>query len=364
MIRKYLLPLLAISGVLFAVFVALAGVQPVPAAAPVADPAQPVFDSYIAGAGIIEPSTENIAIGTSVGEVVTDVFVRVGQNVHRGDRLFSLRTDVVESELLVRRSALEAAQAKLQRLRSLPRPEDIPPAEARLAEAEASLADVRSQLDFYEGVSDPRAISRDELNRRRNAVSVAQARVAEARAQLSLLKAGSWEQDIKVAQSEIASAEAMLKQTRTELARRTVLSPIDGRVLQVKLRAGEFAQPGSLATPLMLLGEVDRLFVRVDVDENDAWRVLPNSPAIAYVRGNSSLSTSLTFERIEPYIVPKKSLTGDSSERVDTRVLQVIFSFSREALPVYVGQQMDVFIQAPPVSQTTTRVGATTKANH
>jgi hypothetical protein len=55
----------------------------------------------------------------------------------------------------------------------------------------------------------------------------------------------------------------------------------------------------------------------------------------------------MRFVRFEPYVVPKKSLTGDSTERVDTRVLQVIYSFDRGSLPIYVGQQMDVFIDAP-----------------
>jgi hypothetical protein len=54
----------------------------------------------------------------------------------------------------------------------------------------------------------------------------------------------------------------------------------------------------------------------------------------------------LQFVRFEPYVVPKKSLTGDSTERVDTRVLQVLYSFNRDTLPLYVGQQMDVFIAA------------------
>jgi hypothetical protein len=39
-------------------------------------------------------------------------------------------------------------------------------------------------------------------------------------------------------------------------------------------------------------------------------------------------------------------LTGDSTERVDTRVLQIIYSFERGNLPIYVGQQMDVYIDA------------------
>ncbi len=130
----------------------------------------------------------------------------------------------------------------------------------------------------------------------------------------------------------------------------TVTAPVEGEVLQVNLRLGEFAQAGPLATPLMLLGNVDELHVRVDVDENDAWRVSNTAAATAFVRGNPQLSTHLRIVRIEPYVIPKKSLTGDSTERVDTRVLQVIYAFDRTALPVYVGQQMDVFIDAPEVA--------------
>jgi HlyD family secretion protein len=70
---------------------------------------------------------------------------------------------------------------------------------------------------------------------------------------------------------------------------------------------------------------------------------------MAYVPGNPELKTSLQFERIERYVVPKTSLTGASTERTDTRVLQVIYSFDHAALPVYIGQRMNVFIQAPAV---------------
>jgi HlyD family secretion protein len=75
----------------------------------------------------------------------------------------------------------------------------------------------------------------------------------------------------------------------------------------------------------------------------------PSAPAIAVVRGRPDLRTALQFESIEPYVAPKASLTGSPTERVDTRVLQVIYSFRRAELPVYVGQQLDVFIEAPPV---------------
>ena len=100
----------------------------------------------------------------------------------------------------------------------------------------------------------------------------------------------------------------------------------------------------------MVLGETRTLHVRVDIDENEAWRVIQGSRARASLKGNAAIATELKWVRAEPLVVPKKSLTGDSSERVDTRVLQVLFSFERGKLPVYVGQQMDVFIEARPVA--------------
>jgi hypothetical protein len=95
----------------------------------------------------------------------------------------------------------------------------------------------------------------------------------------------------------------------------------------------------------MLVGDLDRLQVRVDIDENDAWRFQPGLAATAFVRGNPQLKTSLSFEYLEPYVIPKRSLTGDSTERVDTRVMQAVYSFPRSALAVYPGQLMDVYIE-------------------
>jgi len=107
-----------------------------------------------------------------------------------------------------------------------------------------------------------------------------------------------------------------------------------------------------------MIGSTDVLHVRVDIDESDAWRVRSDTKAVATVRGNRQLRTELKFVRIEPYVVPKKSLTGDSTERVDTRVLQVLYSFDRKTLPVYVGQQVDVSIEAKSRSQAISMLGS------
>lgn len=104
--------------------------------------------------------------------------------------------------------------------------------------------------------------------------------------------------------------------------------------------------------PLMLLGETEHLQVRADIDEVNAPLVIPQSGGTASIKSLADQKIPLTFVRIEPYVIPKKSLTGENTERVDTRVLQVIYRFERPSFPVYAGQQVDVFIERLAVSNT------------
>lgn len=308
MFRKFILPVLALIGVIFAIYTVVAGSKAPPVSEPIAPPALAPYKAYVAGAGLVEASTENIAVGTPVAGVVMEVKAKVGDEVKRGDPLFIVDLRDLQAELLVREADLKTRQANVK-------------------VAEASAADALNQFELYKSIGDVRAVTKEELDRRRFAADIANANVTQAQAQ-------------------VIAAEASIAQTKVELERRIVRAPVDGQVMQVKVRAGEFAPTGVLATPLMLMGDVRTLHVRVDVDENDAWRVDPRAAAEASVRGNSKLKVGLKFVRLEPYVIPKRSLTGESTERVDTRVLQILYAFDRNALKnVYVGQQMDVFIE-------------------
>jgi RND family efflux transporter MFP subunit len=308
MFGKIALPIAATLGLIFAIYTAASSGKNPSGAEPAAQPSQSPFAKKIAGAGLVEANTENIAIGTPVPGVVSELFVKVGQDVKKGEPLFAIDSRDLQAELLVRQADLKTRQANVQ-------------------VAMASAADAKNQFEMYQSIGDARAVTKEELDRRRFAADIATANVAQAQAQ-------------------VASAQAAVAQTKVALDRCIVRAPVDGQVLQAKVRLGEFAPAGVLAEPLMLLGNVKTLHVRVDIDENDAWRLDPAARAVANVRGNSKMSTPLHFVRIEPYVVPKRSLTGDSMERVDTRVLQVIYSFDPSSLKnVYVGQQMDVFIE-------------------
>ena len=156
----------------------------------------------------------------------------------------------------------------------------------------------------------------------------------------------------EAALNELKEAEASMEVIASKIQRSTIRAPMNGQVLQVNIHVGESADVNPFDNePHMLFGQTDPLHIRVEVDEDDAWRVQKGSPAVAYVRGNSSISVPLDFLYIEPYIIPKAALTGDNQERVDTRVLQIIYSFERGKLPIYPGQIMDIFIKGIPANE-------------
>lgn len=297
MIRKLLLPVLALAGVIAVVVAVVLENGPSPKTGPVVPPPRPTFASYVAGSGVIEASSGNIAVGTPVPGIVSTIFVKWGDHVNAGDPLFALDDRDLQAQMI--------------------------PALAREGEADARAKQARTQLRLAESVPDPRAISTEELSNRRSAVAISAA--------------------------ALATAKAQIEQIRLESQRRTVRALAPGKVLQVNLRPGEFAQSGALATPLMVIGDDTRLYVRVDIDQFDAWRVRPEAAAEIFVRGTTGRHTALRFERIDPYVIPKTALSGSSTERTDARVLQVLYSFEPASLPgTYVGQQVDVFIEAPP----------------
>lgn len=362
MLTRYLLPLLSVAAVSFAVVQMTNAQKPPPPVAPPVEPARAVYANTVAGAGLVEPETENIAMGTHLPGVVAEVFVRVGDRVNPGDPLFRIDDRQLKAELAVRMANLANAQAQLDKLNAGTRPEEIPPVRAKVAEATANLDD---QTKMFERVrrAGGASVSEEEFVRRRIAVDVAKAQLARADADLRLTEAGPWQFDKAIAAAAVAQMKAQADQTQTELARLSVTAPTvckptgplgekcvpepGFKVLQVNVRPGEYV--GTVAgQALVVLGHVGKLHVRVDIDENDIGRFREGIPGTATPRGTPSQKFPLTFVRVEPYVIPKKSLTGANTERVDTRVLQVIYAVDAADPRLYVGQQLDVVLNAAP----------------
>src|SRR5499425_244062 len=344
---KKTVPLIAAIAFVFAVGAVIA-MRPVRhAELPPSPPPAARFELSVGAVGLIEANSENIDISCAVSGMVTQLYVKAGDRVQPGQKLFSLDDRDLQADLAVKRAVLDNARAQFAKLKAEPRPEELPPLEAKVREAQALLADAEVQVNLIESVSDSRAVKREDVLRRRHNYEAAEARLAQAEKDLALTKAGAWAPDLQIARTQVAQAEAAVHQDEVNIERLTTRAPVEGTILQNKVRLGQYAQCGPLSEPLMILGSVSPLHVRVDVDEHDALRVREGAPAVGSPRGNGALKIPLQFVRFEPYVIPKKSLTGDSTERVDTRVLQVIYRVKDQNAHLYVGQQMDVYIETP-----------------
>jgi multidrug resistance efflux pump len=262
----------------------------------------------VAGAGIVEPSSEVIDIGSALSGLVTDVRVRPGDLVGKGQVLFTVDARAARAQLAQSDAAINEARAAI-------------------AEASAAQRTARQQLDLYRNLSDPAAVSRAEVIRAEGEEAAATSRLGLARARL-------------------AAAQAASGSARTEIDRLVIRAPIAGEILAVNIRPGEFVSTmGGTSQPFMQMGQTNPLHVRVDIDENEVARVALGKDAVISPRGAAELHVNATFVRAEPLVIPKRSLTNSAAERVDVRVLQLIYALP-ESDAFRVGQQIDAFIPA------------------
>lgn len=295
--KKYFIFIIAFLSLSFSIYMIYYSTKKAPTPAIPFPPPIPPYLYYVAGLGIIETASENIDIGTPFPEIVTEVYVKNGDFVQKDTPLYKLDTRSLEATL---QQYIKEKQLK-----------------------EKILEDKKVQYSFYENLKDKNAVSQSDLEKAYY--------------------------ELQIAKKDVEVSIAQINEVQVNIIRSTITAPMDGEVLDMNLHLGENAQLNPFQKNYQLLfGNLDTYHVRVYIDETDAWRVYEKAPAIAYVRGNRSIKIHLEFVLIEPYVIPKLNLTGDNKEKVDTRVLQVIYKFNKNKLPVYVGQQLDVYIEALP----------------
>ncbi|MFN7289720.1 MAG: HlyD family secretion protein [Pirellula sp.] len=315
------------------------------AAAPNPPPLTKLEGNTISGLGEIQMAGEPVAIATPLEGIVANVHVVPGQHVLVGEPLFTLDDRALRAELNNRKANQATAIAKLRKLKAGNRPEDFPPAEARVAAAAAALERHKDAWERAKLTVGQRTLSEEEYITRKCAFEQSLAELGQSQAELDKLKAGTWRHDIEIAEREAESAQLGIEQIQVDIDRLVVRAPVDGLVLHVDVRPGEFAESRKMEKPLVQLGVNGPLRVRVQIDEEDASRVRSQARAEGYLRGRDRSSIELRFLRIDPRIVPKSSLIGGATERVDTRVLYVVYEIVNGPSNLYAGQKIDVFME-------------------
>ena len=213
MVTKYVLPVLAVAGVVFSVYTVIQAQQVPPPARPIVEPpSRPDRITMIAGIRAGGGAGENIPIGVNIPGVVVEVFVKKGEKVKAGAPLFRTDDRDFKAQMDVRLAELASAKAQLHKLVSAPRPEDIPPARATAEEAEARMNDAEAAIARTERLFDRNAIPASDYDKDRYAFLAAKASYARAKAELERILAGTWKEDI-----EVASAAVRLAQSQVEL---------------------------------------------------------------------------------------------------------------------------------------------------
>ncbi len=349
---------LSILGVLAALVAAyLFGIarkaQP-PVFAPVSSP----YESAIYANGIVESdqsSGSNINIYPEVSGPITRIFVHEGQVVSAGMPLLAMDDSVQKAQTEQLRLQAEAALALLNELKAEPRMEALAIAAAQVDLAEASLRVARDQYDKDRASYDldPKSISKGVLDTADDTARQASAALDVARRQLDLTKAGAWSYDIVSQEKQSAALQQAYLAANALLQKYVIKAPADGVVLSLYAAVGSYVSPQGAYDPytqgfdqLAIMGPAqDYLAVRCYVDEI----LISRLPSKWHIRAQMSISGTdikvpLEFVRVQPYVSPKIELSNQRQEKVDLRVLPVIFRFQKQDIPVYPGQLVDVYI--------------------
>lgn len=326
---------------------------------PLFKPAQNPFSAGIYTNGIVESAQangKNVAIYPEVAGTVRSVLVHEGQQVQAGAPLLVVDDAVQTATVAQQKAQMEAAATQLAGLKAQPRRETLAIAQAQLAQTAANLRTAQDQFEKLHRSYDiePRSVSMDALDNARDALAVARAAHDVSARQLDLTRAGAWRYDIRNQARQADAAARAYEAGRALLQRYTVRAPVDGVVLALNTAAGNYVSPQGVydtytggADPVVVMSAGQgELAVRCFIDEILIARLPPPERMLAQmsVRG-TALRIALRFEHVQPYVSPKIQLSNQRQERVDLRVLPVIFRFAPPAgVRIYPGQLVDVYI--------------------
>jgi HlyD family secretion protein len=348
-------------GLLFAVISAFIASRQPKALPPAFNPAANPYTKGIYANGIIESvqaQGENINIYPEVSGPITRVFVAEGAKVHKDDLLLTIDDSVQRATAEQQLSQAEAAHAMLEELKAEPRHENLAVAEAQVDNARATLRNAQDQLAKQEQsyAIDAKSVSRDALDNARNAERIAATNLEVIEKQYSLTKAGAWVFDIRNQEKQYTALTKSYTASAALLAKYSIRAPSDGVVRSIQAAVGSYVSAqgaydsytGGFNPLIVMSTPDDNLQVRVYVDEILINRLADPAKITAemFIRG-TDMHVPLTFTRIQPFVSPKIELSDARQERVDLRVLPVIFHFaSTKALSLYPGQLVDVYVSA------------------
>jgi HlyD family secretion protein len=228
---------------------------------------QPVANAT-SSAGRVEGAGDILSLGTAATGTIAELLVNAGARVQAGQRLVRVECGNVERELEARQSDLAATEASYLRTLHGPRTEEISVGVANVNLAEARLQEAEKALQRTMQLREGFTVTRVQIDQAQRDARMDEALLDEVRAKLSLLKAGSREEDITETRSRRDAAKKRVDEAAVRLGYCSVNAPIGGVVLSTNVSPGQLV---SSRVPITLVTMVDDSSrrVRAFVDERE-----------------------------------------------------------------------------------------------
>lgn len=278
-----------------------------------------------------------VVLGFRVPGRIEKMTSQEGDAVREGDVLARLDAEPFEEALVTAEAAAEAARARLSKLESGFRPQEIQQAEAEVRRAASAFDVAAKEYRRKLGLLDSGASSRRQVDAAEAARDQAEARLASAREALALVREGFRHQDVDAARAELRAAEARVEEARTRLDDATLVASTDGRVLTKVHHRGAVVGAGS---PVYALSIEEPVYVRAYVAEPDLGRVVPGKTVRVLTD-----TTDESFEGRIGFVSPRAEFTPRTVETEELRTdlvyrLRVVVPGSpdglRQGMPVTV----------------------------
>ena len=231
-----------------------------------------VEGDLLGGDGIVEPADRESKVSAAVDGRIKFVRVKEGDHVKAGDILVELDDDVEKAALQAAERDVGAQKAQLSRTAAGQRSEEI---QAAIADAESARARAALSRDSWARtmlLAQGGATTPDELDKAAHQADIDQKAYEAAEARKSEAVHGARRDDVAIDAAKLEAINGRAAQARAEYEQKIVRAPIDGEILQVKIRAGEFFNTKG-SDPMVIMGDTRVLRVRMDLNERDVARV-------------------------------------------------------------------------------------------
>ncbi|MFM5908068.1 MAG: HlyD family secretion protein [Novosphingobium sp.] len=285
--------------------------------------------------GRIDSEGEARELVAQVNGVIARVMVHRGERVSAGQVLLEVgcQPRAAAAQASIALAQQSAAQAHL--VREGPRREEIDAAKASLRTAEANLLDAQQMLSRASALAEKGFVSRREVEARTAQRNAAEGQMESARARAAQLSNGSRRLEVVASSATALARRNEAAAAQAEYAQCKVTSPIDGEVLQILRREGEFSG-ASQGVPLIVVGELGKRIVRAEVGERDAAKITIGDNAEVWIDGSSRRWKGKVSE-VASVMGRRSARSLDPTDRFDRDVREVIVTIEDADMPSIVG---------------------------